>query len=140
MWDFGFSLQSSPQPLGKYQREKTENGHKKTGNHKMLTREKPRKQKFMFYTYLDALKTLVSYKKKIIRSQKCSKGSQYRDKYSIKIRIEQTSEAKSRGCSSISRGQTYFWDKIKDTAWFFSKKKTSETKSRYSTRVLTQKF
>ena len=63
MWDLGFSLQSSPQPLGKYQRGKTENGHKKTGNHKMLTREKPRKQKFMFYTYLDALNILVSYKK-----------------------------------------------------------------------------
>ena len=73
MWDFGFSLQSSPQPLGKYQREKTENGHKKTGNHKMLTREKPRKQKFMFYTYLDALKTLVSYKKKSFNPKNAQK-------------------------------------------------------------------
>ena len=58
MWDLGFSLQSSPQPLGKYQRRKTENGHKKAGNHKMLTREKPRKQKFMFYTCLDGLKDI----------------------------------------------------------------------------------
>ena len=116
MWDLGFSLQSSPQPLGKYQRRKTENGHKKAGNHKMLTREKPSKQKFIFYTCLDALKDISFVQQKSSDPQKCSKGSQYRDKYSIKIRIKQTSAAKSRGCTSISRGQKYFWDKIKDTA------------------------
>ena len=119
MWDLGFSLQSSPQPLGKYQGRNTENGHKKAGNHKMLTREKPRKQKFMFYTCLDGLKEIS-----FIRSPEMLKRLKiYRDKYSIKINIKQTSAAKSRGCTSISRGLKYFWDKIKDTArMVFSKR------------------